>query len=72
VERNKEVNARIGGDAGFDVGTFREQRHVINSNNLSVVAFLQDNKTKVILQAVYTDVSGSSRGKSEKRTIRMP
>jgi len=72
VERNKEVNARIGGDAGFDVGTFKEQRHLIDSNNLSVVAFLQDNKTKVILQAGYTEVPGSRNGKSEKRTNGMP
>ena len=54
AERNKEVNARVGGDAGFDVGTFKEQRHLIKADNLSVVAFLQDNKTKAILQAVYS------------------
>jgi len=53
VERNKEVNARIGGDADFDVGRFKEQKHQINPNRLSVVAFLQDNQTKAILQAVY-------------------
>jgi len=57
VERNKEVNARIGGDAGFDVGKFKEQKHLINPNHLSVVAFLQDNQTKAILQAVYLKVS---------------
>ena len=68
VERNKEVNAHIGGDAGFDVGTFKEQRHLIKPNNLSVVAFLQDNKSKAILQAVYTEVPVSSDGKPEKRT----
>jgi tetratricopeptide (TPR) repeat protein len=53
VERNKEVNARIGGDADFDVGRFKEQRHLINSDKLSVVAFLQDNKTRQILQSVF-------------------
>lgn len=53
VERNKEVNARIGGDADFDVGRFKEQRSVINPGKLSVVAFLQDNKTKQILQSVF-------------------
>jgi tetratricopeptide (TPR) repeat protein len=53
VERNKEVNARIGGDADFDVGRFKEQKHLINPDRLTVVAFLQDNKTKAILQAVY-------------------
>jgi tetratricopeptide (TPR) repeat protein len=56
VERNKEVNARIGGDADFDVGKFKEQKHLINPNHLSVVAFLQDNQTKAILQAVYLRV----------------
>src|SRR4029079_11306930 len=42
VERNKEVNARIGGNGGnadFDVGKFKEQRHLINPNQLSAVAF---------------------------------
>jgi len=53
VERNREMNARIGGSADFDVGRFKEQKHLINPNRLSVVAFLQDNKTRAILQAVY-------------------
>jgi tetratricopeptide (TPR) repeat protein len=56
VERNKEVNARIGVDADFDVGKFKEQKHLINPNHLSVVAFLQDNQTKAILQSVYLKV----------------
>ncbi len=53
VERNKEVNARIGGEAEFDVGRFKEQRHLIDPGKLSVVAFLQDNKTRQILQSVF-------------------
>lgn len=57
VERNKEVNTRIGGDAEFDVGAFRDHKHLINPEHLSVVAFLQDNKTKAILQASYARVS---------------
>src|SRR5205085_8656940 len=65
VERNKEVNARIGGDADFDVGKFKEQRHLINPNHLSVVAFLQDNKTKAILQAVYFKLSPAAPAQTQ-------
>ncbi|MGH9936347.1 MAG: hypothetical protein ACREAM_08875, partial [Blastocatellia bacterium] len=61
VERNKEVNARIGGDADFDVGRFKEQRHLINPGKLSVVAFLQDNKTRQILQSVFLRLSPAGR-----------
>jgi tetratricopeptide (TPR) repeat protein len=62
AERNKEVNARIGGDADFDVGKFKEQKHLINPNHLSVVAFLQDNQTKAVLQAVYLKVPAADQG----------
>jgi len=62
AERNKEVNARIGGDADFDVGKFKEQKHLMNPNRLSVVAFLQDNQTKAVLQAVYLRVPGADQG----------
>lgn len=65
AERNKEVNARIGGDADFDVGKFKEQRHLINPNKLSVVAFLQDNKTKAILQAVYHKLSSTAPAQTQ-------
>jgi len=62
AERNKEVNARIGGDADFDVGKFKEQKHLMNPNRLSVVAFLQDNQTKAVLQAVYLRVPVADQG----------
>ena len=61
VERNKEVNARIGGDADFDVGRFKEQRRLINSDKLSVVAFLQDNKTRQILQSVFLHLAPADK-----------
>src|SRR5262249_51672166 len=61
VERNKEVNARIGGDADFDVGRFKEQRRLINPDKLSVVAFLQDNKTRQILQSVFLRVAPAGK-----------
>jgi len=61
VERNKEVNGRIGGDADFDVGRFKEQRHLINSDKLSVVAFLQDNKTRQILQSVFLHLAPADK-----------
>ncbi len=33
--------------------TFKEKRYLINPERLSIVAFVQDEKTKEILQAVY-------------------
>ncbi|MGH9769071.1 MAG: hypothetical protein ACREAB_16710, partial [Blastocatellia bacterium] len=61
VERNKEVNARIGGEAEFDVGGFKEPRHLINPGKLSVVAFLQDNKTRQILQSVFLQLAPAGK-----------
>jgi hypothetical protein len=36
--------------------TFRDQKHVMNPDRLAVVAFLQDEKTKAVLQAAYVTV----------------
>jgi hypothetical protein len=36
--------------------SFREQKHVINPANLSLAAFVQDDKTKEILQAAFVPV----------------
>lgn len=58
-ERRKEFAARVGAEAASDIAidfAFKEERNVINPANLSVVAFLQDNKTKEILQASYLPV----------------
>ncbi len=60
IERNKEVNERIGGDAEFDVGRFKEQRHLINREHLSIVAFLQDNKSKKILQSAFLQMKAKN------------
>ncbi|MEP7271745.1 MAG: hypothetical protein ABI882_09580, partial [Acidobacteriota bacterium] len=61
VERNKEVNARVGGEMEFDVGRFKQERHLINPEKISVVAFLQDNKTKKILQSAFVRVVMSKK-----------
>jgi tetratricopeptide (TPR) repeat protein len=58
MERNKEVNGRIGPDGDFDVGKFREQRNVMNPEKLYIAAFVQDNKTKKILQSSLVRVKG--------------
>ncbi|HLA09491.1 MAG TPA: hypothetical protein VJ023_02670 [Pyrinomonadaceae bacterium] len=60
VERNKEVNDRVGGDSEFDVGRFKEQRHLINRSHLSIVAFLQDNKSKKILQSAFLQLKAEN------------
>jgi tetratricopeptide (TPR) repeat protein len=60
VERNKEVNDRIGGDSEFDVGRFKEHRHLINRSHLSIVAFLQDNKSKKILQSAFLQLKAEN------------
>ena len=55
AEKRKEFAARVGPDAddyGIDF-SFKEHRNIINPDDLSVVAFLQDNKTKRILQSAY-------------------
>lgn len=52
VEKEKEFAERFGGQIpdGLKV-EFKYKKNQINSNNLSVIAFLQDNKTKKILQS---------------------
>jgi tetratricopeptide (TPR) repeat protein len=42
--------------------TFKEKRYLIDRNKLSVVAFVQDEKTKDILQATYLNLSPTSSG----------
>lgn len=37
--------------------TFRDQKHVMNPDKLAVVAFLQDEKTKAVLQAAYVSIT---------------
>jgi hypothetical protein len=57
VERKKELAARIDKATldRFDF-SFREKRHVIDPKRLCVAAFLQDNKTKEILQAAFVEL----------------
>jgi hypothetical protein len=43
--------------------TFRQKKHEINAGNLSVVAFVQDEATKMILQAVYVKMPAAKAGK---------
>ncbi len=38
--------------------TFNERKHDINANNLSIVAFIQDQKSKKALQAVTFRIDG--------------
>jgi hypothetical protein len=40
-------------------GSFRDQKHVMDPAKLAVVAFLQDEKTKAVLQAAYVVVTPS-------------
>lgn len=49
-----EVNGRHGQI------TFSEKKHVINPQNLAVVAFVQDGKSKRVLQSVYTKVKSDA------------
>lgn len=51
-----EVNGRHGRI------TFSEKKHTIDPANLSVVAFIQDEKTKQILQATYIKVQAENQG----------
>jgi hypothetical protein len=43
--------------------SFRQKKHEIDANNLSVVAFVQDEATKKILQAVYVKLPGATTGR---------
>ncbi|MBI4469656.1 MAG: hypothetical protein HY650_10085, partial [Acidobacteria bacterium] len=57
VERRKELSARLDKERLDRLNfSFREQRHVMNPDRLSVVAFLQDDATKAVLQTAYLDV----------------
>lgn len=58
VERMEELKKMWGGNGpeGFKV-EFKYQKNQINPNNLSVVAFLQDNKTKKILQSSWVNLA---------------
>ena len=58
VERRQELSVRIDKET---LDTFnwsmREKKNVMDREKLAVVAFLQDNKTKQVLQAVFERVS---------------
>jgi tetratricopeptide (TPR) repeat protein len=59
AERMKEFLGRMGGKMpeGLNIDfKFNYKRHQINSDHLSVVAYLQDNKTKKILQSAYLNL----------------
>ena len=58
VEKMAEFKQRFGGTVpeGLKV-EFKYKKNEINPKNLSVVAFLQDNKTKKVLQAVSQDLA---------------
>ena len=43
--------------------SFRQKKHEIDAGNLSVVAFVQDEATKKILQAVYVKLPGAKTGR---------
>jgi tetratricopeptide (TPR) repeat protein len=46
--------------------TFREKRNVVREDDLSVVAFIQDDTTKQILQAAYVRVSPGSSAETKQ------
>ena len=69
-ERRKEFAERVGAETAKDIGidfSFKEERNIIDPNNLSVVAFLQDNKTKEILQAAYLRVALSHKQRDSEK-----
>jgi hypothetical protein len=54
IERKKELSVRLDKETLDSLNfSFREQKHVIDPNDLSVAVFLQDNKTKEILQSSF-------------------
>jgi hypothetical protein len=70
AERRKEFAARVGAEAAQDIGidfSFKEERNIIDPNNLSVVAFLQDDKTKEILQSAYLRVPSTTKRKDKPK-----
>ncbi len=55
--RKKELSARLDQATIDSLNlTFLEQKHVIDPEKLAVIAFLQENQTKGILQAAYISV----------------
>lgn len=67
VERRQELSARLDKDTLAMLNfTFREQKHQMNPRALAVVAFLQDNANKAILQSAYFKLESSSGKKSTK------
>jgi len=58
VEKTAEFKQRFGGNIpeGLKV-EFKYKKNEINPNNLSVVAFLQDNKTKKVLQSSFVSLA---------------
>ncbi|MFN2531238.1 MAG: hypothetical protein ABR555_08075 [Pyrinomonadaceae bacterium] len=70
AERRKEFAARVGAEAAQDIGidfSFKEERNIIDPNNLSVVAFLQNNKTKEVLQSAYLRVASGTKRKDDPK-----
>ena len=70
-ERRKEFAERVGAETAKDIGidfSFKEERNIIDPNNLSLIAFLQDNKTKEILQSAYLRVTGSDKPQDVTRS----
>lgn len=70
-ERRKEFAERVGAETAKDIGidfSFKEERNLIDPNNLSVVAFLQDNKTKEILQSAYLRVAPSHKRRGSEKS----
>jgi len=48
-----------------DSFTFSEKKFQINSNNLSLVAFVQDMKTKNVLQTVYVKLNPTATASAQ-------
>ena len=65
-ELKKHLDDFEAGRKDNDGYTFVEKKHLIDAGNLSVVAFVQDEKTKQILQAVSVKVSGSQAASGTK------
>jgi tetratricopeptide (TPR) repeat protein len=58
VERKQELSARLDKETLDSLNfSFREKRHQMDVSKLAVVAFVQDNKTKQILQAAFERVT---------------
>jgi hypothetical protein len=56
-EYSSELMAKVGARGATDFSvSFREQKHAMNPANLSLAAFVQDDKTKEVLQAAFIPV----------------